>query len=118
MDESESGKALRMARKLERQGFGRAAESMALMGAQAKMSEPSIKTEEYRNQQSALQKATQLEEQKTLEKIFYNSRKRHYMTSKFLLLYNLFQHYTFVLFARSYKYIVYQRRYILNKFQK
>lgn len=59
-----------------------------------------------------------IEEQKTLEKIFYNSRKRHYKSSSILLLYNLFQHSIFVFFARSYKYIVHQRRYLLNNLHK
>lgn len=52
--ESEGGKAMRLARKLERQGFGQAAEKMALAGAELKMNEPSIKTEAYREQESAM----------------------------------------------------------------
>lgn len=64
--ESESGKAMRIARKLQRQGFVSAAQGMALAGAEAKMLEPSIKTEEYLKQQDTLKTATQLEEQKTL----------------------------------------------------
>jgi hypothetical protein len=39
---------MRMARKLERQGFSKAAEQMALAGAQAKLSEPALKTQAYR----------------------------------------------------------------------
>jgi hypothetical protein len=50
--ESEGGKAMRMARKLQRQGFGNAAEKMALDAAQLKMGEPAIKTEEYRRKES------------------------------------------------------------------
>jgi hypothetical protein len=39
---------MRMARKLERQGFGKAAEQMALAAAQVKLSEPALKTQAYR----------------------------------------------------------------------
>ena len=46
--ESEGGRAMRMARKLERQGFSGAAQQMALAGAQAKLSEPALKTQAYR----------------------------------------------------------------------
>ena len=64
--ESESGKALRIARKLQRQGFGNAAEKMALAGAEAKMFEPSVKTEEYRKQQEMLGRRTAENEQRAL----------------------------------------------------
>jgi hypothetical protein len=65
--ESEGGKAMRMARKLERQGFSGAAQQMALAGAQAKLSEPSIKTEAYRQQQAALGQQTQAMNQEALD---------------------------------------------------
>jgi len=52
--ESESGKMMRIARKLQRQGFGSAAERMALAGAEAKMGEPSIRTEEYRRKEAEI----------------------------------------------------------------
>jgi len=65
--ESEGGKYMRMARKLQRKGYGNAADKMAFEGARLKMTEPSIRTEAYREQQSALQKETQMVEQKTLE---------------------------------------------------
>lgn len=65
--ESESGKAMRMARKLARQGFGSAAERMALTSAEAKMGEPSIKTEAYREQQSALGQQSKMMDQEALD---------------------------------------------------
>ena len=65
--ESESGKAMRLARSLERKGFGKAAEQMALASAQAKLGEPSIKTEAYRQQQSALSQQSQMMDQETLD---------------------------------------------------
>lgn len=65
--ESEGGKAMRMARMLTRKGYDRAAEQMALAGAQAKMGEPAVRTQAYREQQSALESKTQEEEQKALE---------------------------------------------------
>jgi hypothetical protein len=65
--ESEGGKSMRMARMLTRKGYDKAAEQMALAGAQAKMGEPSIRTQAYREQQSALESKTQAEEQKALE---------------------------------------------------
>jgi hypothetical protein len=65
--ESESGKAMRMARNLARKGFGAAAEKMALASAEARMGEPSIKTEAYREQQSALAQQSKMMDQETLD---------------------------------------------------
>jgi hypothetical protein len=65
--ESEGGRAMRMARKLKRQGYGKAAEQMALAGAQAKLGEPSIKTQAYREQQTASGQQTQAMDQEALD---------------------------------------------------
>jgi hypothetical protein len=65
--ESESGKALRIARKLQRQGFGNAAEKMALDSGQLKMFEPSIKTEEFRKKESEISNTARQEAAKSEE---------------------------------------------------
>jgi hypothetical protein len=46
--ESAEGKSLRMARKLQRMGFGGAAETVALSAAKSGMDEPNIKNQEFR----------------------------------------------------------------------
>jgi len=46
--ESAEGKSLRAARKLQRLGFGKAAEQMAFAGVSQNMDEPNIKSQEYR----------------------------------------------------------------------
>jgi len=46
--ESSEGKSLRMARKLQRMGFGGAAEKVALSAASSGMDEPNIKNQEFR----------------------------------------------------------------------
>lgn len=45
--ESDAGRAMRMARKLQRSGFGRAAEQIALDGAQTGLKEPTLKSQDY-----------------------------------------------------------------------
>lgn len=65
--ESESGRAMRIARKLQRQGFGNAAEKMALDAGQLKMFEPSIKTEEFRRKESQIASMAQQEAAKAEE---------------------------------------------------
>jgi hypothetical protein len=65
--ESESGKALRMARRLERQGFGRAAEQVALAGAQAGLAEPAFRTQAFREKQSQMSAAAAEQSQAELE---------------------------------------------------
>lgn len=65
--ESEGGRMLRMARKLDRMGFGSAAEQMALGGAKAKLSEPNIKTQEYRERESMLADAAKREQSRAEE---------------------------------------------------
>ena len=64
--ESESGRALRMARRLERQGFGKAAEQVALAGAQAGLAEPAFRTQQYREQKTAMGEASKAAEQEDI----------------------------------------------------
>lgn len=64
--ESESGKAMRIARQLARKGFNNAAEKMALFGAEKKMTEPNIRTQAYREQQKMLGQRAAQDEQRAL----------------------------------------------------
>jgi hypothetical protein len=45
--ESDTGRAMRMARKLQRSGFGRAAEQIALTGGETGLKEPTLKSQDY-----------------------------------------------------------------------
>jgi hypothetical protein len=60
--ESEGGRLMRAARKLQRQGFNAAANDFAAAGAAAKVKEPSIRTEEYRRKESEIASIAQREE--------------------------------------------------------
>lgn len=75
--ESESGKALRAARKLQRMGFEGAANQIALTGGVRSLTEPKIKTQQFRTleqqgQEAATAEAAELEterqQQRTLNK--------------------------------------------------
>ena len=57
--ESRRGRAARMARKLRREGYSKAAESMALQAAQIGLVEPSTKTQDYRWAESNMQQDVQ-----------------------------------------------------------
>jgi hypothetical protein len=52
--ESDTGRALRMARRLERQGFGKAAENIALRAGESGLAEPALKTEAYRAKEAEM----------------------------------------------------------------
>jgi hypothetical protein len=60
--ESEGGRLMRMARKLQRQGFTAAANDFAAAGAASKVKEPAIKTEEYLRKESQMADMARREE--------------------------------------------------------
>jgi hypothetical protein len=61
--ESDTGTAFRMARKLQRMGFGGAAEKLALAGGTTAMNEPAIKTQEFIGLEEQAKKASTAEAQ-------------------------------------------------------
>jgi hypothetical protein len=56
-----------MARKLKRQGYSKAAEQMALAGAQAKLSEPALKTQAYREKAAQMDALARAQTEKAEE---------------------------------------------------
>ena len=65
--ESDTGRTLRIARRLERQGFGKAAEQMALAAGQTAMTEPALKTQAFREKEAQMSSQAEAQSQAELE---------------------------------------------------